>query len=197
MGQAEAAAEEWRPVPDWPYEVSNLGRIRRTTTVNNRWLAGRLLKPSGKHHQGRDRQLLYGEGRRRRAVALHRLVCAAFHGPAPADKPLVRHLDGNPSNNRSDNLAWGDYRENQLDAIRHGMGGGERNARAKLTDAQAAELRAAYEALKTPDDRLPNGARAVLMQRFGLLSGNSIANIGRGYHYRARRAASDEGSAPC
>jgi hypothetical protein len=31
-----------------------------------------------------------------------------------------RHLDGNPSNNRPDNLRWGTAKENAADMIRHG-----------------------------------------------------------------------------
>lgn len=41
-----------------------------------------------------------------------RLVCEAFHGPAPADQPVCMHLDENAANNRPDNLAWGTQKEN-------------------------------------------------------------------------------------
>ena len=41
-----------------------------------------------------------------------RLVCEAFHGPAPADQPICMHLDENAANNRPDNLAWGTQKEN-------------------------------------------------------------------------------------
>jgi len=32
-------------------------------------------------------------------MKVHRLVCEAFHGPAPPDKPVVIHLDENGCNN--------------------------------------------------------------------------------------------------
>lgn len=41
-----------------------------------------------------------------------RLVCEAFHGPAPDDLPVCMHLDENSANNRPDNLAWGTPKEN-------------------------------------------------------------------------------------
>ncbi len=50
---------------------------------------------------------------------VHRIVAEAFH-ENPLGLPCVRHLDGNPKNNRADNLAWGTYAENEADKKRHG-----------------------------------------------------------------------------
>lgn len=41
----------------------------------------------------------------------HRLICEAFHGPAP-DGAVCMHLDENSRNNRPENLAWGTQKEN-------------------------------------------------------------------------------------
>lgn len=41
-----------------------------------------------------------------------RLVCEAFHGPAPLDKPVCMHLDEQSHNNRPSNLAWGTQKQN-------------------------------------------------------------------------------------
>jgi hypothetical protein len=41
-----------------------------------------------------------------------RLVCEAFHGPAPFERAVVMHLDDNPGNNRPENLKWGTQKEN-------------------------------------------------------------------------------------
>lgn len=55
-----------------------------------------------------------------KSVEVHRLVCTAFNGPAPAGNNYARHLDGNPLNNATDNLAWGSAFDNYQDSVRHG-----------------------------------------------------------------------------
>ena len=51
--------------------------------------------------------------------AIHRLVLETFIGPCPPGME-TRHLDGNPANNRLDNLRWGTKAENEADKVRHG-----------------------------------------------------------------------------
>jgi len=73
--------------------------------------------------------------------SVHRLICEAFHGPPPTAKHQVRHLDGDPKNNRPENLRWGSQVENWLDRKAHGRGcEGEKHPMAKLTNAEAAHL---------------------------------------------------------
>lgn len=102
---------EWRAVPGYEglYKVSSHGdvwseRRGRTMSLN--------LNRSG--HLYVD-LWLYGK---RRQVGAHQLVARAFLGES--NSPLVRHLDGDPSNNRVENLAYGDFRRNSSDAVRHG-----------------------------------------------------------------------------
>lgn len=49
---------------------------------------------------------------RRRTYRVHRLVCEAFHGPAPDGKPNVLHRDEDGRNNKPINLKWGTQKEN-------------------------------------------------------------------------------------
>lgn len=49
---------------------------------------------------------------RNKTYKVHRLVCEAFHGPAPFEKAVVMHLNENPDDNRPENLQWGTQREN-------------------------------------------------------------------------------------
>ena len=60
-----------------------------------------------------------------------RLICEAFHGPAPEDRPVCMHLDENAANNRADNLAWGTQKENlnapAVKAYHNSGGAGERD----------------------------------------------------------------------
>ena len=37
---------------------------------------------------------------------VHRIVCLAFHGAMPHDKPHVNHINGDPGDNRAANLEW-------------------------------------------------------------------------------------------
>ena len=45
-------------------------------------------------------------------MKVHRLVCEAFHGPAPFARAVVIHLDENATNNQPSNLRWGTQKEN-------------------------------------------------------------------------------------
>src|SRR5215469_17131856 len=70
---AGARSERWRPVPDWPYEASDRGRVRSLAR-------GVPLKPQ------RDDGYRYVEltdGRRRWRVHVARLVLLAHRGEPP------------------------------------------------------------------------------------------------------------------
>lgn len=143
-------APEWRPIPDFPYEVSNQGRVRRTEAGTNTW-QGRVLKGSPDRY-GYIVVALCHRGKVRR-WRVHRLVCIAFHGTS--DLPEVRHLDGDPSNNNVSNLAWGTPLQNAADRIRHGRSGRgkpqpsrKRHLQATLTEDQARQLRAVCAAVR-------------------------------------------------
>lgn len=72
---------------------------------------------------------------------VHRLILEAFRGPCPEGMEAA-HDNGNPADNRLDNLAWKTPAENQRDRVRHGTHSrGERNRRAKLSNERVAALR--------------------------------------------------------
>ena len=48
---------------------------------------------------------------------VHRLICEAFHGMAPSDKPECDHIDRVRDNNCADNLRWVSREENLANAI--------------------------------------------------------------------------------
>lgn len=73
---------------------------------------------------------------------VHRLICSAFHGIPEPRTLQVRHLDGNPENNRPSNLQWGTQQENWADRRAHGRGvEGEKHHAAKLSDWERESLR--------------------------------------------------------
>lgn len=73
----------------------------------------------------------------RRSIRIHRLVAEAFI-PNPDGLPCVRHMDGNPKNNHVENLAWGTYRDNEMDKLRHGTWDSRKTGKLTLRDRQIA-----------------------------------------------------------
>lgn len=56
-----------------------------------------------------DRYVFHWRGK---TYKVARLVCEAFHGPAPDGMPVCMHLDENARNNSPGNLAWGTQKQN-------------------------------------------------------------------------------------
>jgi hypothetical protein len=123
--------EIWKDVVGYEgiYGVSDYERVRRTAT-------GRMLKQR-LDLRGCPRVNLYLRGKRTtRRVST--LVADAFLPAKCSTDEIVRHLNGNPADNRVCNLARGTQKENMADAIRHGT------FHAKLTDDDVREIRRLY-----------------------------------------------------
>lgn len=90
------------------YEVSNTGKVR---SVSGGRRKGVELKQSTLP-RGYKRVSLVKDGDKTNA-SIHRLVAEAFLSN-PENKPCVNHIDGNPANNRLENLEWCTYSENEL-----------------------------------------------------------------------------------
>lgn len=114
--------EIWKPVVGFEgvYSISNRGRLKREKgkTSNGKNWPEKLIRGSLNKYGYVKYTLTWG-GRPHYKVA-HRLVCEAFHGPAPEGKNLVLHKDDNPQNNIPENLYWGDLSDNQKDILRNG-----------------------------------------------------------------------------
>lgn len=65
--------------------------------------------------------------------AIHRVVLESFVGPRPEGQEC-RHLNGNPLDNRLENLCWGTRKENAHDAIKHGTFFGKGNYQPSASD---------------------------------------------------------------
>ncbi len=89
--------------PESTLKISN-GGVRRYKT---RWVFGVKRKASKT-----ARHQYYGTLHRGKNYKMHRLICEAFHGPAPDDKPIVIHINENALDNRPKNLRWGTQKEN-------------------------------------------------------------------------------------
>jgi len=116
----------WRTIPGLPmYEASDTGLIRsksRTVTsiVNGRrvrkvltskLLAQSLMTLNGRPHYVTAKvngQTLY----------VHRLVAMAWHADTYFAGSEINHINGNPRDNRADNLEWVTHRQNILHSYR-------------------------------------------------------------------------------
>ena len=79
-----------------------------------------------------------------KSFTVHSLIIRAFQGQNPGHM-VCRHLDGNPSNNAVENLAWGTYKDNEDDKRRHGRTViGERVHGSKLNKKIVISMRQMY-----------------------------------------------------
>lgn len=124
LAMTSTSCEIWKDIPGYEgkYQASNLGRIRSLDRRVNiahgatRLMRGRVLRPAGNKH---DPHLFVVLGHKAHGSPVHQLVARTFLGP-PKKGQEVRHLDGDPLNNRADNLAYGTRTENILDVYRIG-----------------------------------------------------------------------------
>lgn len=133
--------ETWLPVIGYEglYEVSDLGRVRRMCASYGR--ASEPIVVTAKRAGCAYLAAQLTNGKRRREY-VHRLVLAAFVGPAPKGHQCA-HLDGDKRNNRLDNLCWATISENAEHRREHGtMILGENHANAKLNGAAVRAIRA-------------------------------------------------------
>lgn len=108
--------EIWKDIQGYEglYQISNLGNVKGYKKVyfcgNNtkRVLEERLIV--GDIARGYRRVELWNN-RRHKKYMVHRLVAQAFI-PNPDNKPEIDHIDGNPLNNKVENLRWCNHKEN-------------------------------------------------------------------------------------
>lgn len=141
-------SEKWVPVVGYEglYEVSDKGRVKALPRLVQHY-TGAKLNRAGRVLRGcvteRNyvRVSLCHDGKTK-SVHVHTLVAAAFKGPRPAGA-VVRHLDGDSTNNNARNVEYGTSKQNAEDMVRHGrMVRGEAHGKAKLTDSAVKRMRA-------------------------------------------------------
>lgn len=133
----------FRPVEGFPGY-----RISRDGEVQSRWLkAGRNsrlietwrpLKPAVRACRHLKINLSRDGEKYNRLV--HRLVLEAFIGPCPQGL-VCCHNDGDPRNNRIENLRWDTPKANSDDALRHGTRAMGSQCNSKLTEEEVLEIR--------------------------------------------------------
>jgi len=139
----------------WGYSVTEDGRVfthRRRFGLGQGngggvvvdWSYQRELKPSEGH--GGYLYVSISTTRGQRSIPLHGLLTDAFIGLRPKGKQ-VRHLNGNPQDNRLANLVYGTNKDNASDRMRCGKHTiGESHGMAKLTEGDIHWIRKLREA---------------------------------------------------
>lgn len=107
----------WVPVVGYEglYEVSDRGRVRSIPRPSTK---GGILRQGVNKRDGYPSVKLSREGRKTH-LAVHVLVITAFRG-VRSEGAECRHLNGDRTDNRLENLQWGTSAENSRDMVEHG-----------------------------------------------------------------------------
>lgn len=117
----------------WSYKTAHPPHVRKVP----RLLIGGLTTKGYRH-------VVLRVGDDFRCLQVHQLVLLTYRGSKPSPRHQTRHLNGNPSDNRLSNLAWGTPEENYLDTVRHGRTvcyRGENHWKAKTTEVAVRKMR--------------------------------------------------------
>lgn len=96
-------------MPGWPsYAAHPSGLVKGPQ---------RMLR--GTSQRGGLLRIRLRDGKRERWTFIHTVVLETFVGPCPEGLEAC-HGNGDPADNRVDNLRWDTHQENMRDAVRHG-----------------------------------------------------------------------------
>jgi len=115
-------------------------------------------------------------GDKRCVMTVYAIVLNTFVGKCPKGMQC-RHLDGNPANNKLENLKWGTSKENHADRIRHGhTNKGEKHPFVKLNEVQVKVIRS----IKT----IPNHISSRKIGEIFNISSSTVRNILNNYTWK-------------
>jgi len=135
---------------------------------------GKILKP-GKYDKYKHLCVHLWKNEKPQFFAIHVLVMEAFVGPRPEEMEIC-HNDGNPGNNRKDNLRYDTPKNNNKDKIKHGtLLCGEKCPWSKINNKQALEIKKLAEEGKF--------TQAQIGQMYNI-DGSTVSNIKTGKHWK-------------
>ena len=144
-------AEEWKDIQGYEgkYQVSTLGRVKSLARIiykgHYQAFYSEKIMIAYLEKNGYLSTRLYDGNNKNKKILIHRIVAQAFLSN-PEKKAQVNHKNGDKTNNRIENLEWATCKENINHAIQIGIinNKGENNAKAKLTDKDASEVKRLY-----------------------------------------------------
>lgn len=158
--------EIWKQIPAYEdYQASNLGRIKnKHGKILNPWMNSKYLKVSLMLSP------ISGLGWRERQKdwPVHRLILMAFHG-LPKKGQIGCHKNDVRTDNRLENLYWGDHKSNASDSIKNGTfhyyrpSFGEAHHGMKYSDEFLKKILSEYTGKR--------GEKAALERKYGLCVG--------------------------
>jgi hypothetical protein len=146
----EQSTRRFRPLEGFPgYYASSDGYVWSLRSPGSPWgrdvrerAEPKRLKGTSRANGGYLVVTLRSEDARSHSKIVHVLVKEAFDGPTP-EGHVVRHYDGDPTNNDLTNLVFGTHADNEADKKRHDRHmRGERHHKARLTEADVIRIRA-------------------------------------------------------
>jgi len=136
--------EQWKIFEDWPYLVSNFGRVRRIDKKNE---SVKIKCLKNKKNTDGYLQVRFCDKKRIKNFSIASLVIRTFIGERPVGLQ-INHKDGNKLNNHIDNLEYVTVQENIKHAFRFGLNipnNGEKHGMSKLTEENVLEIRRLYK----------------------------------------------------
>lgn len=110
--------EIWKKIENLPYEISNLGSVRRDSKSKYNQKSKSCVQPYI-NNKGYLCVNLYKNSKVHK-FQVHRLI-AIYFIPNPSNLPCVNHIDGNKLNNSISNLEWCTHQQNMQHAWDTGL----------------------------------------------------------------------------
>lgn len=110
--------EIWAEIAELPYEISNLGNVKRSANSPYKHKNKEYVKPY-LNNKGYACINLYKNSKMYK-FQVHRLI-AIYFLPNPNNLLEVNHIDGNPLNNSTSNLEWCTHQYNMQHAWDTGL----------------------------------------------------------------------------
>lgn len=132
------STEEWKDIKGYEglYQASKHGRVKSLDRVDSRGHKRKEKIITLCVDKDGYMNVNLSKNGKMKSFRVHRLVLSAFVGVCP-ERMQGCHNDGNPANNRLENLRWGTHKENISDKKLHGTEQyGEKHGRTKLKNQQ-------------------------------------------------------------